>query len=403
MAKAKRTNWKRIGTIAVPLIFAVVVLLKVFNNSKSAADLQTLLQNLPKEINMGSSEESERKFMEKFEKFSQDMLRKQDEQAKRFDRERKVLEKKIQELKQPARHATLREKLAVVFEYGTTQRFPAFVWQSWPYLDEDEKLEGDLQKNERNWTNKNPGFVHEIVNDDTAAAFVHYFYSTIPEVIEAYDSLPTAILKIDFFKYLILLARGGVFADIDTDLLQPVPNWIPENVSPKEIGLIVGIEHDSKTPDWRSTYLRRLQFENWIIQAKPGHPVIREMVAKITETTLDKKYSGQLNTNLRNDLTIMGWTGTGAWTDVIFTYFNDYVQSGVLDKITWKQFHNLKVPKLVGDVLVFPEVTFSAPRSDSDSDNQGSNPESNTALHFATHSKMKSWKSLPKAAANANN
>lgn len=99
MAKAKRTNWKRIGTIAVPLIFAVVVLLKVFNNSKSAADLQTLLQNLPKEINMGSSEESERKFMEKFEKFSQDMLRKQDEQAKRFDRERKVLEKKIQELK----------------------------------------------------------------------------------------------------------------------------------------------------------------------------------------------------------------------------------------------------------------------------------------------------------------
>ncbi|CDO96001.1 unnamed protein product [Kluyveromyces dobzhanskii CBS 2104] len=396
MAKGKRTNWKRIATIAIPLIFAVVVLFKVFNNSTSAADLQTLLQNLPKEITMGTSEQTDRIFMEKFEKFSQDMLKKQDEQARRFDRERKVLEKKIQELKQAPRHATLREKLAVVFEYGTTQRFPAFVWQSWPYSDDDSRLDPILKKNERSWGNKNPGFVHEMINDDTAAAFVHYFYASIPEVIEAYDSLPTPILKIDFFKYLILLARGGVFADVDTSLLQPVPNWIPENVSPKEIGLVVGIEHDSKAPDWRSTFLRRLQFGNWIIQAKPGHPVIREMIAKVTETTLERKYSDELHMNLRNDLTIMSWTGSGAWTDVIFTYFNDYVQSGVLDKITWKHFHNLKVPKLVGDVLVFPEVSFNTPSSDADSDSKPLGSDSNKALHFATHSKMKSWKSQQK-------
>lgn len=393
MAKGKRNYWKRIAGITIPLVFGVILLLKLFNNPKSP-DLQTLLQNLPKEITMGSSQVTEQKFIDKFEKFTQDMLKKQDEQAKRFDRERKVLEKKIQELKQPASHATLREKLAVVFEYGTTQRFPAFVWQSWPYLDEDERLDPDLQMNERNWANKNPGFVHEMVNDDTATAFVHYLYASIPQVIEAYDSLPTPILRVDFFKYLILLARGGVYADIDTNLLQPVPNWIPENVSPKEIGLIVGIEHDSKSPDWRSTYLRRLQFGNWIIQAKPGHPVIREMVAKVTETTLNKKYAGELNTNLRNDLTIMGWTGTGAWTDVIFTYFNDYVQSGVLDKITWKQFHDLKVPKLVGDVLVFPEITFNSPPEGFESNNN----DPSSALYFATHKKMKSWKSLPKAA-----
>lgn len=393
MAKGKRNNWRRIATIAIPLVFAVVVLFKMLNYSTTAADLQTLLQNLPKEINMGSSEQSDRKIMEKFEKLSQDMLKKQDDQARRFDRERKVLEKKIQALKQPARHATLREKLAVVFEYGTTQRFPAFVWQGWPYSDDDDRLDPTLKKYERNWANKNPGFVHEIVNDDTAAAFVHGFYATVPEVIEAYDSLPTSILKIDFFKYLILLARGGVWADVDTDLLQPVPNWIPENVSPKEIGLIIGIEHDSKTPDWRSSYLRRLQFGNWVVQAKPGHPVIREMVARVTETTLEKKYADELNMNLRNDLTIMGWTGTGAWTDVIFTYFNDYVQSGVLDKITWKHFHNLKVPKLVGDILVFPEVSFNAPQADSDTD---SKQLTNSALHFATHTKMKSWKNQQK-------
>lgn len=386
MGKAKRTNFMKMGKIVIPMVlFALLILWGVFRNSQSS-DLQKLLQILPNEIGTGGSQASEQKLMEKFEKLSQDILRKQEEQMKRFDRERKVLEKKIKELKQPSGYATLREKLAVVFEYGTTQRFPAFVWQTWPYSDDDDRMDEDLKSFERNWGDRNPGFVHEIVNDDTASAFVHYFYSSIPEVIEAFDSLPSSILKVDFFKYLVLLARGGVYADIDTDLLQPVPNWIPENVSPKEIGLIVGIEHDSKDADWKNSFVRRLQFGNWVIQAKPGHPVIREMVAKVTETTLKKKYNGELKSVVKNDLTIMGWTGSGAWTDVIFTYFNDYVQSGVLEKITWKHFHDLNVPKLVGDVLVFPEYTFNAPSED-----ESSREKSNAALHFATHKRMKSW------------
>lgn len=184
----------------------------------------------------------------------------------------------------------------------------------------------------------------------------------------AYDALPSSFLRIDFFKYLILLARGGIYADMDTNPLQPIPNWIPENVSPKEIGLVVGIENDSRNPDWRSKYLRRLQFGDWIIQAKPGHPIIREIVAKITENTLKRKSDGELRMHLRNDMNIMGWTGSGVWTDVIFTYFNDYVQSGVLSKITWKDFHDLKVPKLVSDVLIFPQSSFNAPEKDKPKD-----------------------------------
>lgn len=327
-----------------------------------------------------------------FEKLSHDLLAKQEEQLRKFEKERKILEKKINDLKQPATHSTLREQLAHMFEYGSSQKFPAFVWQTWPYSDLDERMDPALQSYERNWGEKNPGFVHEIINDDTASALVHYMYASIPDVIKAYDSLPSPNLKADFFKYLILLARGGVYADIDTDPLQPVPNWIPENVSPREIGLIIGIENDANSPDWRSNYVRRLQFGNWIIQAKPGHPVVREVVAKVTENTLKRLTEGELRMNLRNDLNIMGWTGSGIWTDVVFTYFNDYVQSGILSKITWKEFHNLAVPKLVGDVLVFPQTSFNAPEKDS------KDGDSNKALQFSRHTGMKSWKAAPKVA-----
>lgn len=396
MAKARRVNWKRYVFGIIPVLVSVIFIWRFLTTSDSN-NLQAILQNLPKEISQtldsASSHKQDDAILEKFEKLTQELLKKQDEQLKTFERERKILEKRIQQLKQPPAHATLREKLAQVFEYGTTKRFPAFIWQTWPYSDLDERMDRTLQSYERSWGDKNPGFVHEIVNDDAVAALVHYLYSGVPEVIEAYDALPSPNLRADFFKYLILLARGGVYADIDTDPLQPVPNWIPENVHPKEIGLIIGIENDAHNPDWRSNYVRRLQFGNWIIQAKPGHPVMREIVAKVTEVTLQHKKDGDLRMNLRNDMNIMKWTGSGIWTDVIFTYFNDYVQSGVLSKITWKEFHDLKVPKLVGDVLVFPQSSFSAPEKDA-KEGEGNNK----ALHFARHMHMRSWKQAPKVA-----
>lgn len=404
MAKSKGNNLKRAFFASVPLVLGLLLLLWFTNYSKST-DLQNVLQNLPKEITQSinsaaSSQKQDNEILERFEKLTQDLLKKQDEQLKKFDRERKVLEKKIQSLRHPPVHATTREKLALVFEHGATKKFPAYIWQTWPYSDSDERMESTLRTYERNWGAKNPGFVHEIINDDTAAALVHYLYSSVPEVIEAYDALPSSFLRIDFFKYLILLARGGIYADMDTNPLQPIPNWIPENVSPKEIGLVVGIENDSRNPDWRSKYLRRLQFGDWIIQAKPGHPIIREIVAKITENTLKRKSDGELRMHLRNDMNIMGWTGSGVWTDVIFTYFNDYVQSGVLSKITWKDFHDLKVPKLVSDVLIFPQSSFNAPEKDKPKDGSEVKEvdEGNKALHFATHQGMKSWKAAPKVA-----
>ena len=73
--------------------------------------------------------------------------------------------------------------------------------------------------------------------------------------------------------------------------------------------------------------------------------------------TLQKKKQGDLEIN--DNLDIMKWTGAGIWTDVIFTYFNDYVQSGIYSKITWKDFTKLEVPKLISDVLVLPITSFS--------------------------------------------
>ena len=96
------------------------------------------------------------------------------------------------------------------------------------------------------------------------------------------------------------------------------------------------------------------------MQSKPGHPILREIIAQIIEYTknMDTLELGG-NTNEKS-LTIMKWTGSARFTDVIFQYWNDYLLSGIFESINWQQLHNLNIPKLMGDVLVLPQNSFAA-------------------------------------------
>lgn len=351
----RSSGLRRVVIITVSIISILILLYKL--SPTKAPDLQEVLAQIPKENLLNLNPNKDEEIAAKFEAIAERLIKQQDEKISLLQENNKVLEKKLQELRRPPADSTLREKLAFLFPYDQSKKFPAYIWQSWKYGLNDERFGEKFKEGETQWAVKNPGFVHELFNDDTSHAIIHYLYVSVPEIVEAYEALPSIILKMDFFRYLILLARGGIYADVDTLPLQPVPNWIPENVSPNEIGMIIGIESDPDSPDWKKTYARRLQFCQWVIQAKPGHPILREVVSKITEKTLEKLRGGDME--VKNNLDILEWTGAGIWTDVVFTYFNDYVQSGIYSKITWKDFTKLEVPKLISDILVLPITSFS--------------------------------------------
>ncbi len=209
------------------------------------------------------------------------------------------------------------------------------------------------------WNNQNPGAAHRILSDFEAEDILKDLYSLFPEIVEAYDALPKPILKADFFRYLILLAKGGIYTDIDTEAVKPISSWISEGILHQNIGLVVGIEADPDREDWHQWYSRRIQFCQWTIQAKPGHPVLREIVATITQATLRLKAEGKLSDP---DLSVTEFTGPGLWTDAVFKHLNDpqCADGGtVLEKVTWNNFTGITVPKVVEDVLVLPITSFS--------------------------------------------
>jgi alpha 1,6-mannosyltransferase len=187
--------------------------------------------------------------------------------------------------------------------------------------------------------------------------------------------MPKPVLKADFFRYLIVYIRGGIYSDIDTVNLKPISSWVS---SQSEIynqtnnpGLIVGIEADPDFKGWSKYYARRLQFVQWTLQGKSGHPALRELIARITEITLFRAENELMDEVLGKDAgdDIMNWTGPGIWTDTIFQYLNELFQSDeYFNHKTWDNYHtyfdwrtftHLQKPIVVRDVAILPITSFS--------------------------------------------
>ncbi|KAI6784255.1 Initiation-specific alpha-1 [Emericellopsis cladophorae] len=250
------------------------------------------------------------------------------------------------------------DKLAYAYPYDVDTKFPAYIWQTWKYGP--AQAEFAFGEQEASWSDQHPGFVHEVITDEVAVNMLRLFYAAVPEVLEAYQALPRPVLKADFFRYLILHARGGIYSDIDTFAIRSAVEWLPPQIPRETVGLVIGIEADPDRPDWAEWYSRRIQFCQWTIQAKPGHPVLRDIITRITNQTLEMKRSGKLASFL--DKNIVDFTGPAIWTDTIFDYFNDERYFDMRDstkKIDWKDFTGMETSKRVGDVVVLPITSFS--------------------------------------------
>ncbi|KAH8164187.1 hypothetical protein CIB48_g4046 [Xylaria polymorpha] len=260
---------------------------------------------------------------------------------------------------------SLYDKLAYQYPYDVESKFPAYIWQTWKNTPADEGFE--FRDQEGSWSYHHP----------------------------AYEALPEPVLKADFFRYLILLARGGIYSDIDTFALKSALDWVPETVPQTSIGLIIGVEADPDRPDWKDWYSRRIQFCQWTIQSKPGHPVLRDIVSRITTETLKRKKEGLF---VSKEKSIVEFTGPAIWTDTIFDYFNDpryFDMKRSAGKITYLNFTGMEKSKKVGDVVILPITSFSPgvqqmgageyddPMAFVKHDFEGMLPNINSYYHFA--------------------
>ncbi|RLV95010.1 Initiation-specific alpha-16-mannosyltransferase [Spathaspora sp. JA1] len=259
----------------------------------------------------------------------------------------------------PCYNTKVLEKLKNLFPYDSKLAVPKQIWQMWKVGLGDEQFPQMFKIYHETWLRHSPEYTYSIKSNAEYDALVTELYADVPDIIHAYNLMPQTILKCDFSRYLILFAYGGIYADIDTVLLKPLSSWVPGSLlsNQPDLGLVVGIESD--VTDWKKYfYARRLQINTWTIVAKKGHPMLAELINKITEYTLQREKAGKLHTIIGSEIdNILDWTGPGIFTDFLFKHLNNILQSDSKNHetiIDYELLTNIKLPLVIGDTMVMP-------------------------------------------------
>ena len=221
------------------------------------------------------------------------------------------------------------------------------------------KLSGEEKGRVDIWSQLNPDYKHELMTDERMEAYVHQKYNG-SEIESVYLELKDYILRADLIRYLLLLADGGVYNDLDVGCVQPIDTWLPKQFA-EEAGVILGVEMDNKRgPDGRTLEGGTDLFElvNWTMMAKPGQPFIQSLVKRVIDNVYRDAKSqstslGKMEYTVRQVLSL---TGPAALTAAFFDYASNLTDSPV----THKNFTKITEPKLVGEVVILPIHAFGA-------------------------------------------
>jgi hypothetical protein len=253
-------------------------------------------------------------------------------------------------------HGSIRQRLAEYSPYNPNGYWTRNIIQSWRTLlnSSDDFF--------ASWEENNPNFDHIFFLDGEQDQCVRHISShNLHDIGWTYfELLQKRIFRSDFFRYVAIWALGGIWADVDTWNQRPFDEWIAYAGSPTsslaalepQIGMIVGMEYDHfGDANWTGVC-------QYVFAAKPGHPVLLEIIAQIVEKAGD--IANRLEQDLDyHDVEVLETTGPAFFTKIVTQWIKRQWDSSFNVHRDW---HNLTEPKLFGDILVMPVWAFGAGR-----------------------------------------
>ena len=123
-------------------------------------------------------------------------------------------------------------------------------------------------------------------------------------------NLPKHVERSDFFRYMVVLRVGGLYADVDTECRRAMDDII----KPRDT-MLVGWENEFATPEIAAhrNYARTRQVLQWVFAAAPGHPALREICDHIAQNVYTV-----FSQNTNRDT--LERTGPGVFTDYVLKH-----------------------------------------------------------------------------------
>ena len=192
---------------------------------------------------------------------------------------------------------------------------PKIIWQT--YKDPFNQLQPYMVDAINTWRNLNPDFEYRYMDDTQAAEFVLNEYGQ--EWHNIFINLPVGVMRGDLWRYMVIYKYGGVYADLDTECLNPISNWLNE-----EYEMIVCPETD-------------IHFCQWTFAASAGHPILKSVLDTIKERLLNPLYGSPHFVHTH--------TGPAIWTEGINKVLNFPVNNLIDDYLLLNSCNNAKLYK----------------------------------------------------------
>ncbi|KAF2220364.1 hypothetical protein BDZ85DRAFT_267642 [Elsinoe ampelina] len=198
----------------------------------------------------------------------------------------------------------------------------------------------------------NPGWRHVHLSDEESDEFVARIFKNRPAITRFWKRLTVPVVRSDVLRYLILLAKGGVYTDSDTECMEPIDEWIPEEYRNGKINAVVGIEWDSPP---KYAFAKPVSFVQWTFMVKPGHPLMENMVSRAMANLelIARQQRKEVDDADLGFEDILFSTGPGGLSDSVVHHLQDQGIDFVPEMLS-----GIKEPKQLGDVLILPVNAF---------------------------------------------
>ncbi|EXL96341.1 hypothetical protein NOF04DRAFT_9631 [Fusarium oxysporum II5] len=248
------------------------------------------------------------------------------------------------------------------------------------------------------YIDRGPSMAYLFWDDTGMRALVEEFEN---DFLERYDTLLTPVERSDVFRILVCKHFGGIYGDLDTELIQHPATWIsgsdmatwtdpktgkahgyyntsvtPDYETPV-VSLLWGLEADNDPESdayWRQSYTYPQQLSQWAFAAAPQHPVFERYMDNLRNYTKDNEPTAQNSDPLKR-------TGPAAVTLATKSWLEDHVG------FRWASLTGLKdggKSKLVHDILILP-ITGFHPSHGSRNGVMGRKPITDPAARLCHH------------------
>ncbi len=180
---------------------------------------------------------------------------------------------------------------------------PKKIYRSWKTQNFHPKIHKQIKK----MLDLNPDYDQIIYTDEQIHDYVSSNYDS--EINKAFNKLTIMTSKVDFWRYLILYQKGGVYLDIDSTINSKISSFLNEN----DDALITA----ETNPEL---------FVQWALFFRSKHPILERVIENIVKNINEKRYP--------ND--IVNTTGPGVFTKSI----QEIHQETFSDSLDWSKINS---------------------------------------------------------------